>query len=52
MMALMTAGLRKRVVFCPRSGLILDDIERSPVMRWFVSLVQQRSDMIVWRGQS
>lgn len=52
LMALMAQRFGKRVVFSPRSGLILDDIERSPLMRWLVPAVLRRCDVIVCQGQS
>ena len=51
-MALVAKGLGKRVVVCPRSGLLLDDLERSRFMRWFIPFVMQRCDVVVCQGQS
>lgn len=52
LMALLAGRLGKRVVVCPRSGLLLDDLERSRFMRWFVPFVLQRCDVVVCQGES
>lgn len=52
MMAVIAKMWRKRVVFCPRSGLILDDLHKSKFMRWFVPFVLRRSDVVLCQGQS
>ncbi len=51
-MALVAKGLGRRVVLSPRSGLLLDDLERSSFMRWFVPFVFRRCDVVICQGQS
>ena len=51
-MALLAKQLGRRVVFFPRSGLLLDDLERSPFMRRFVPYVLRRWAMRFGRVRS
>ncbi len=52
LMALVSRTLGKRVVLCPRSGLILDDVEGSTFMRWYVPFVLKHVDIVVCQGES
>lgn len=49
-MAVMASLLRKRVVFCPRSGLVVDDCRRNSIMRWAVRFVLRRCTYVVCQG--
>ena len=51
-MAILASARGRRVVFAPRSGLLLDDYARSRFMRVFVPFVLQRCDVIVCQGES
>lgn len=50
-MVLMASGARKRVVLSPRSGLIEDDVRRSPYVARALSEVLQRCDAVLCQGQ-
>lgn len=50
-MALIGKILGKRVVFAPRSGFILRDVEKSNFMKWFVSLVISKVDCVVCQSE-
>lgn len=50
MMAVVARRAGKRVVFCPRSGRLLDDLERSRLMRKFVPFALSHCDAIVCQG--
>lgn len=51
-MTLFAKVVRKRVVFCPRSGLLLEDLESSRLMRWFIPFILRKCDVVVCQGQS
>ena len=51
-MVLLARILRKRVVFSPRSGLILDDLKTKAIMRWFARFVLSRCDVIMCQSRS
>ena len=42
----------KRVILSPRSGFILDDLEKSKFMRWFVPSVFRQCDIVMCQTQS
>ncbi len=42
----------KRVILSPRSGLILDDLEKSKFMRWFIPSVFRRCNIVLCQTQS
>lgn len=46
-MVLMARALGRRAVLCPRSGLLLDNLERSAFFRRFVPLVLGRASAVV-----
>lgn len=50
LMAIIAKGLSKKVVFSPRSGILLDDYEKSSFMKWFMPFVIKRSNYIVCQG--
>lgn len=49
-MAIIAKGLSKKVIFSPRSGILLDDYEKSSFMKWFMPFVINRSNHIVCQG--
>ncbi len=51
-MALLAAALGKRVLLGPRSGLLLDDLQRSAFMRRFIPFVLHRCDVVICQGAS
>ncbi len=42
----------KRVILSPRSGLLLDDLEKSRFMRWFIPFVFRQCNIIMCQTQS
>jgi glycosyltransferase involved in cell wall biosynthesis len=42
----------KRVILNPRSGLILDDLEKSRFMRWFIPSVFRQCNIVMCQSQS
>lgn len=51
-LALIGKLFRKNVIFAPRSGLILDDIERSSFNRWWIKLVFQKVDKVLCQSET
>lgn len=49
MLAAHSAG--HRAVLCPRSGILVDDLDRSAFFRWFVPLVANRSTAVMCQGR-
>lgn len=49
-MALIGRALRRNVVFCPRSGMIVDDLERSAGYRWYMRRVIDAATSVVCQG--
>lgn len=47
LMVLLARALRRRVVLCPRSGMLVDDLQRSRAYRWFIPLVLRRASVVV-----
>ena len=52
LMVLIARAFGKRVVLSPRSGLIPDDLERSPLIRRFARLVLRRCDVVICQSRS
>ncbi|HET6612046.1 MAG TPA: glycosyltransferase family 4 protein [Kofleriaceae bacterium] len=52
LMAMAAKRAGKRVVLCPRSGLLVDAIERSPAMRGYVRRVLSHCDAVVCQSES
>ncbi len=46
-MVLMARLLRRHVVFCPRSGLVIDDFDGSAFFRWFIPLVIRSASVLL-----
>ncbi|MBW8049767.1 MAG: glycosyltransferase family 4 protein [Cytophagales bacterium] len=42
----------KKTIFSPRSGLIINDIENSSFMKWFVAVVIRSSDLVICQSNS
>ena len=42
----------RRVVVSPRSGLLIDQIENSRLMRWYVRFIMSRCDVILCQSES
>ena len=51
-MVLLARAFGKRVVLSPRSGLILDDLERSPLIRSFARLLLRRCHVVICQSRS
>lgn len=51
-MALVASALGKRVVFCPRSGLILDQVQKSAAMREAVRRIIRACDVVVCQSSA
>ena len=51
-MVLLARALGKRVVLSPRSGLILDDLERSPLIRSFARSVLRHCHVVICQSRS
>ncbi len=47
LMALLARLFRKQVILGPRSGLIVDDLQRSRLMRWYIPLVLRQCDHVI-----
>lgn len=45
-------GFQKQVIFAPRSGLILEDIEQSSMNRWWIRLVLSKVNKVLCQGES
>lgn len=52
LMVLLSHIVGKRTILSPRSGLMVDDLKRSGLMRRFVPLVLRNSDVILCQSQS
>ena len=50
-MVLLARALGHHVVLAPRSGMILDDFERSRFFRWFIPTVVRRSSVLLCQSQ-
>jgi glycosyltransferase involved in cell wall biosynthesis len=46
-MVLLARGLRRHVVLCPRSGLVIDDFERSAFFRRFIPRVLRSASVVL-----
>lgn len=51
LMVLLTRAFGKRAILSPRSGLILDDLKRSALMRKFISIVLRNCHTIMCQSQ-
>lgn len=51
-MSLMAKFFRKKVILTPLSGLVVNDIENSAFMRWFIPFILRRVDIITCQGES
>lgn len=51
-MVLIGRLLGRTVIFCPRSGMILDDISRSGFYRWYLARVLRAASRTVCQGSS
>jgi len=52
LMVLIGHWLGRRVVLSPRSGLLIDDIENSRLMRWYVPFIMSRCDAVLCQSDS
>ncbi len=52
LMAVLARGYRKRVILGPRSGLIVDDLRRSSLMRWYVPFVLRQCDYVICQSDT
>lgn len=52
LMAWLARLCRKRVILGPRSGLLIDDLQRSRLMRWFVPFVLRQCDHVICQSPS
>lgn len=52
LMVVLARVFKKYVVLSPRSGLILDDLHNSVLMRWFVPFVLRRCNLVMCQSQS
>lgn len=50
-MVLLARGLRRHVVFCPRSGMVIDDLERSAFFRRFVPHVLRNASVVLCQSE-
>jgi len=44
--------LRRPVILAPRSGFILNDVKKSRFMRWFISALVNRVDVVICQSES
>jgi len=51
-MALLAKIFRVRVILSPRSGLLVDEVTRIKVMRWYVKFILCRCDIVLCQSQS
>ena len=51
-MVLIAKIFKVRTVLSPRSGLLVDQINRMKIMRWYVNFVLQKSDLVLCQSQS
>ena len=52
LMALMGSLFRRRVVLSPRSGLLIDNFEKSKFMRWYIPFVLGRCHVVMCQSGS
>lgn len=51
LMVLIARALRRHVVLAPRSGMIVDDFDRSRFFRWFIPTVVRRASVLLCQSQ-
>ncbi len=52
LMAWLARRCRKRVILGPRSGLIVDDLQRSRLMRWYIPFILRQCDHVICQSPS